>query len=112
MSLQPSPDRQGVPVTTNLAAPWALIQEGRPRPGRRAPTRLAYLTQAIASGGEVRAYRGVPVRRDGTPSPVPAHRIEPADVIATFRNRPTLRALGRVRAGRPRPRAERREDGV
>jgi len=89
--------RDGLSPQTTLSAPFALIRAGRPQPGRRAPTTLAFLTQAITSRGEVCAFRYVPLARDGRPVPVPARRIEPRDVVATFCVRPTEHAVDRAR---------------
>jgi hypothetical protein len=101
MSPQTCPGDQGTPIITNLAAPYALIRSGRPRPGRRPGTALAYLTQAITAGGQVRAYRAVSLGPDGQPRVEIARRVEPKDVIQTFCRRPTRHAVDRARASLP-----------
>jgi len=97
MSSRPAVDADGPSIQTRLAAPWALVRSGRPVPGRRAPTRMGFLTQAITSNGELRAYRYVPLSRDGRPAAVPPRRVEPRDVVATFCVRPTEHAVDRAR---------------
>lgn len=98
MSPQTRPGDQGTPAISTLAAPYALIQSGRPRPGCPPVTRLVILTKAITARGAVQNYRAVHLRGDGQPSAEAERTIAPQDVISTFCAYPSPRALARVRA--------------
>lgn len=87
-------------VSSPLNAPWALARVGRPRPGRRAASQLFYLTSAVTSGGQVKAWHGTPVLKGRVTTYAP-RRIEPADIVATFRRCPARRAIVRARAELP-----------
>lgn len=93
-------------LSSPLAAPYALIRSGRPRPNRRPPTLLAYLLRPVTSRGEVRAWRGVELRHDGSPATDIPRRIESRDVVATFYMRPTCGAIARARRELPRFKGE------
>lgn len=103
------PDGEGQAVHSPLAAPYALIRAGRPRPGQRPPTQLALLTQAITNRGQVCAWRAVQLRPDGRPHPSVPHRVEPRDVVATFCVHPSPGAIARARRSLRAPRAERED---
>ena len=85
------------PLTTSYAYPWALIHRGGAVPGQRPRCVLAFITEAVAVDGVIRGFKGVPHLGDCRPTKR-ARFIAIAEVVKTWRARPTAAALRRARS--------------
>ena len=87
--------------TTRHSQPWALIRRNGDTPGRRTPTRMAYLVDTIAPKGIAVALTGYIMRNDMTGWTKHPRRIEWADLIKQWSRQPTVADVRKVKARLP-----------
>lgn len=88
-------------LTTNYAAPWALVYRAGDTPGKRRSTRMAFITKAHATDGNITHYVGYVMNTDMTGWSKSKRRIEPHDIIKTWRSQPSIETVRKAKKRAP-----------
>lgn len=83
----------GFPFRTSYPFPFALVQRGGGTPGKRLPTRVAFITEAIARNGKIVAYKGYIAGVGMTTWTQTERDIPVDDVIHSWRQKPSARSI-------------------
>lgn len=88
-------------LSTSYPYPWALVRRAGDTVGKRPSTRMAFITKANASAGEIVHFTGYVMNNDMTGWTKRVVRIECADIVKEWRRQPTTAEVRRVKARMP-----------
>lgn len=86
---------------TSYPTPFALVLRNGNTGGKRLSTRMAYITEAVAHNGKIVFYKGLIGTTKLTGWSKHPMRIEPSDIIKTWRSRPHITDIQRAKSRLP-----------